>query len=52
MKVKRGQLGDNADNFMPIISADAPNISQGMWTKLEPEIQFVKNVPYPTQSSK
>ena len=30
MKVKRGQLGDNADNFMPIISADAHNISQGM----------------------
>ena len=30
MKVKRGQPGDNADNFMPIISADAPNISQGM----------------------
>ena len=45
MAVKSGQLGDNADTFIPIFSADALGFLE---IKLELEIQFVKNVPYLT----
>ena len=33
---------------MPIFSADALGFSVAIYTKLELEIQFVRNVPYPT----
>ena len=48
MAVKTGYLGDNADTFMLIFFADALSFSVDKEGKLEMEIQFMKNVPYPT----
>ena len=42
------ELGDNADTFMRIFSADDLGFSVAMQAKLELKIQFVKNEPYPT----
>ena len=48
MPVKNGRLGYNGSTFMPIFSADAFGFSVAIQANLELEIQFVKNVPYPT----
>ena len=48
MAIKSIQVGDYVDPFMPICSADTLGFSAAISTKLDLEIQFVKNIPCPT----
>ena len=43
-----GEQGHNADIFVSIFYADTLGFSVAIQAKLEMEIQFVVNVPYPT----